>query len=247
MINNIYIKFLSIIINIIDSFNKKKIINFFKKNFTNKKLIIVDIGAHKGETIDTFIKNFDLEKIFAFEPNSMLFKDLINKKKFQKELIEINNLGVGEKSEIKELNIMRETSSSTFNELNLNNRYYDRKNFIINMFSSKKKLVERKQRIEIINLSHFIKKKKIGKIDLLKIDTEGYEYKILKGLEKTSLDNIDFIYFEHHYDLMIKKNYKFTDINDFLIKNNFFQVFKIKMYFRNTFEYIYKNLKKTIN
>ena len=44
---------------------------------------------------------------------------------------------------------------------------------------------------------------------MLKIDTEGYEFNILKGLTKQLLKKINFIYFEHHYDLMIKKNYDF--------------------------------------
>ena len=37
------------------------------------------------------------------------------------------------------------------------------------------------------------------------------------------------------------KGYKFKDINDFLLQNNFKQIFKIKMPLRKTFEYIYKN------
>ena len=81
MINKIYLKFLGIIINIIDAPNKRKILNFFKKHFINKEIIIIDIGAHKGETIELFKKNFNLKKIFAFEPNNKLFLDLINKKK----------------------------------------------------------------------------------------------------------------------------------------------------------------------
>ena len=37
---------------------------FLKKNFQDKKLLIIDIGAHKGETIDIFTQNFNLYKIF---------------------------------------------------------------------------------------------------------------------------------------------------------------------------------------
>ena len=46
--------------------------------------------------------------------------------------------------------------------------------------------------------------------------------------------------FEHHYDNMIIKKYTFSDINDFLKKNNFDQIFKSKMPFRKSFEYIYR-------
>ena len=46
--------------------------------------------------------------------------------------------------------------------------------------------------------------------------------------------------FEHHYDNMIKKNYTFSDINSLLVKNNFQLIYKSKMPFRKTFEYIKK-------
>ena len=43
---------------------------------------------------------------------------------------------------------------------------------------------------------------------------------------------------------MIKKNYKFSEIHEFLSENDFYRVFKIKMPLRKSFDYIYK--KKTI-
>ena len=79
---------------------------------------------------------------------------------------------------------------------------------------------------------------KIPKIDFLKIDTEGYEMKVLLGLGK-EFKKVSIIMFEHHYDNMIIKNYKFKDINQLLKKNNFYQIYKYKMPFRKTFEYIY--------
>ena len=90
-----------------------------------------------------------------------------------------------------------------------------------------------------VSLSNYINKKNINKIDFIKIDTEGYEYYVLKGLQnqfrKTKL-----ILFEHHYDNMLIKNYKFSDIHSFLLKNNFRQIYKYKMAFRKTFEYVYE-------
>ena len=38
--------------------------------------------------------------------------------------------------------------------------------------------------VKTIKLKNFIEKNKIKKIDLLKIDTEGHEFQVLKGLEK---------------------------------------------------------------
>jgi len=76
----------------------------------------------------------------------------------------------------------------------------------------------------------------------MKIDTEGYELEILLGLEN-KIKLVDIIMFEHHYDNMIKKNYTYNDIHELLIKNNFKKIYKSKMPFRKTFEYIYINEK----
>ena len=51
--------------------------------------------------------------------------------------------------------------------------------------------------------------------------------------------------FEHHYDDMIKKTYKYSDIKKILNDNDFEQIYKIKMPFRKTFEYIFINTNKT--
>jgi len=75
----------------------------------------------------------------------------------------------------------------------------------------------------------------------LKIDTEGFEYNILKGMEKDDFNMVRFIYFEHHYDLMIDKKYKFHDINKLLKEYNFSLKYKLKMKFRKSFEYIYES------
>ena len=89
-------------------------------------------------------------------------------------------------------------------------------------------------------MSKIIQENKINKIDILKIDTEGFEFNVLRGVNKIDYDKINYIYFEHHYDLMINKGYTFSEINSFLVKNNFKKIFKVKMKFRKSFEYIYE-------
>ena len=65
--------------------------------------------------------------------------------------------------------------------------------------------------------------------------------KVLEGLIPNQ-KIVRFIYFEHHYDNMILKNYKFKNINNILLKYGFKKVYKSKMTFRKSFEYIYENL-----
>ena len=244
MLNKIYIKFLSIIIYFVDIQNKKKIINFFKKKLIKKSLIIIDVGAHVGETINLFYNNFSIENILAFEANPIVFKKLEKKiKKINnKNKISLFNLGLGEKEESKVLTIFNDTSSSTYNIIDEKTEYYKRKNKFLSLFS--KNILQKKISTNILPLSKINKVNNLKNIDILKIDTEGYELNILKGIYKDHFNKIKYIYFEHHYDLMIKKNYKYSDIKIFLNKNNFYLAFKIKMKLRKTFEYIYENKNK---
>ena len=242
--NKILINLFSFLISIVDYRNKKKIINYFKKKFNNQLLDIIDIGAHKGETIDLLLKNFKINKIYAFEPNKNLFSVL--KKKFDKlnNNVMIYNIGIGQKKEYKNLNIMVDSSSSTFNNINRKSNYFKRKQRIFNFFFENTEFIRSQQQIEVNKLSNIIDIQKINKVDLLKIDTEGYEYNVLKGIKNEDFKKIKFIYFEHHYDLMINKEYKYSDIHFFLKNKNFLLKHKLKMNFRKSFEYIYENSEK---
>ena len=233
----------NIILKFIDFFYQKKIITFFKKKSNLEYNVIIDVGAHKGETILNFLKNFKIKNIYSFEASSKTYKYLdINvkkiRKKYNKTNIEIFNTGVGNSSEQKIFNELPDSNSSTFNLIDQDSSYFKRKNRILSFFFKKNFFIT-KNFVSQIKLSEFIEKKDIKNIDILKIDTEGYEFEVLKGLGK-DIQLVKFIYFEHHYDNMIKKNYKFSDIHDFLSTNGFQRAFKVKMPLRKSFDYIYE-------
>ncbi len=221
-----------------DYFHKKKIINNLKKIIPNGYLkVILDVGAHEGESIELFLKNFKVDLIISFEPSKFTFKKLLKnsenlKNKFINTNIHLENFAVGNIDSDIELNYLNETSSSTLRELNVNSKYFKKKE---NLFG---KLINKKITVKQINFNKYLEKKDLKKIDLLKIDTEGYELEVLKGL-KDLISKVSIILFEHHYDNMIIKNYKFSDINQLLRNNGFKRAYKFKMPFRKTFEYIY--------
>jgi FkbM family methyltransferase len=229
--------FFDFLTNIIDYTNKLKVLNFLKKKFNQNLINVIDIGGHKGETINFFLKNFNVNKIYVFEPNHQLFENLI--RKFSNQNAFIFNYGVGFQNEEKILNISIDSASSTINKINTNTNYYKRKKKILT-FGKKMPYFIGTQKIKVINLSEFLLSKE-SRIDILKIDTEGYELNILKGISKEDFKKIKLIYFEHHYDLMIAKGYKFSDINKLLKNNNFTLKHKLRMKFRKSFEYIYES------
>ena len=235
-----FINLIRLLLNFFDNFQQKKIIDFFKKQ-SIKKLVLFDVGAHHGETVFLFHRNFNIRKIYCFEASNQNFRILKNniKKKKLTDICKLNNLAAGEVKKSFFINQTRETSSSTINEFNKNSHYLKKKIKILNF--NKVEDFYKKIPIKIIKISDYINENKISKIDILKIDTEGYELKVLKGLNPNQ-KIVRFIYFEHHYDNMIVKNYTFKDINNILLKYGFKKVYKSKMTFRKSFEYIYKNL-----
>ena len=111
-----------------------------------------------------------------------------------------------------------ESSSSTINQLNKGTQNILKKN--LESFECKKKIFLSKIPITILTLDSFVEKNNIENIDLIKIDTEGYELNVLKGLSKL-VKKVKLIYFEHHYDDMIIKDYKFRDIHKLLNDKGF--------------------------
>lgn len=221
---------------------QKKWIKFLKTNKYNDFKILIDIGAHKGESIKLFSKNFIIKKIISFEASPINFEFLKkkideNKQEYNNTEIVLENIALGAENKIIEFNQFNESSSSTIKDINKESKYYKRKFRLINFLNNKKTF--QKIKIKVLKLKDYIEKNNIKKIDFIKIDTEGYEFEILLGLEN-KIKLVDIIMFEHHYDNMIKKGYTFENINKLLIKNNFNKIYKSRMPFRKTFEYIYK-------
>ena len=178
--------------------------------------------------------------LFYLQPSKKNFEILKKKLNLNKKIKKINlfNFALGDSDKYSTINEAFESSSSTINEIDTSTKYFQRKKNILKIFDQNAKIS--KSEIEIKSSADFINNNNIQKIDFMKIDTEGYEYVILKNLEN-NLKNIGLILFEHHYDLMIIKNYKFNNINNLLLKNNFKKIYKSKMKFRKSFEYIYLN------
>ncbi len=237
----LYSKLVITVLNFLDYFQQKKIIKFINNKFS-KPITVFDVGAHYGETIKLFSNKLKIKKIYSFEASPKNFK-ILNKNfiKYRSEKIKIYNFGLGDKISNSFINQAIESSSSSINKLNKDSKYFMKKLKILNI--KNKDLFSHQIPIKIFTLDHFIENNEIENVDLLKIDTEGYEFNIIKGLSKYS-HKIKLIYFEHHYDDMIIKNYKFGDIHQLLNNKNFMMIKKSKMLFRKSFEYIYENQKK---
>ena len=65
-------------------------------------------------------------------------------------------------------------------------------------------------------------RKKINQIDLIKIDTQGYEDKVLEGCKRTfEKDNVKAIITEVMFDNVYEKYFSFSDIEKHILPFNF--------------------------
>ena len=83
-----------------------------------------------------FLNNFKVDEIYSFEPNPDLYEKLRKINKFKK-IYRIFNFRIGYRDEIKTLNIMTDSSSSTINSIDEDTEYFKKKK-ILSLFSSNK-------------------------------------------------------------------------------------------------------------
>lgn len=227
---------LGLILNKLDDLVQKKNLEVLKKNLPKRLNLYIDVGAHNGEMAEIVLKQFIIKKLFLFEPNPDCIKNL---KKIKKKNIKIFNYALGNIEKKVYLNIGHISSMSTINKIENKSFYTFLKKILIGLFYLKKNIYKKKILIKQIPLFKILKNNNINKIDFIKIDTEGYEYNVLKGL-KRYLDVVNILLLECHYDDSLIKNYNFETINKFLVKKNFRLISKNKMFFRKGYELIYK-------
>jgi FkbM family methyltransferase len=145
---------------------------------------VFDIGAR--EDLSFYYMKKDCE-YHLFEPNTKAVTILKNK---------INSLP---------------ESNITLNEFGLSNEnadncvyYEDSQSFAINPFH---KDVDTGQRYSLRTLDGYVTQHNISHIDFLKIDAEGFDYKIIQGGITTITSKVDYIQFEYWDDIK-----KYTDL-----------------------------------
>ena len=217
------------------NYKKLSFDDIYQIKIKTQKPIIFDVGANKGQSITRFKKIFPDCLIHAFEPIEKEFKNLQEMYSKDDSVI-LNNFAIGEKEEERDFYITVNTGNSSFNKLNLNTEWIKIRSKEYNTTSEG--YTKETKRTKIKTLDSYCKEKNIKKIDLLKIDTQGYEDKVLSGANEVLKNNIICaIEIELMFDNVYEKHLSFSDIEKYLIPNNFvFSALEPNGGFRNLFE-----------
>jgi FkbM family methyltransferase len=191
---------------------------------SSKKPIIFDIGGNVGEYSERILNLNSDSQIIIFEPSKKNY--IILNKKFKKyKNIKIENLGVSNKNGFAKLyhNIPGSPLASLY-----------KRSFL----GSKKVRMNGFEKIRITKIKNYMDKNNIKKIDLIKLDVEGYELECLKSLENR-INKVKVIQFEFGGCNIDTRSY-FRDFWIFFNNNKFdlyritpFNMFKLKNYSEN--------------
>ena len=189
----------------------------YKEILGEKNLVIFDVGANQGQSISRFDKLFNSKEIYSFEP--IEFEYLKMRDKYQNnEFVKINNYALGEKIEKKSFFINEYTGSSSFYDTQKDTEWCKLRSKQFNI--NPKNFTKEKKMVEIDTVDNYCQSNEIGKIDILKIDTQGYEDKVLLGASNMiNNKRIKFIEFEIIFSDIYSKTLSIGLIENIIGKN----------------------------
>lgn len=183
-----------------------------KSKLSHPLNIIFDVGANIGEVSTSFSFEFSNSSIYSFEPIKKTYEvleentaNLLNVKTFQ--------IAFGEEEgEI---------------EVELDSKYCSPQNSLLKTNLTPE---GNSEKVKVNTIDNFINENHIAQIDLLKIDTEGFEEKVILGAEK-SIDKgiVKLIYLEVGFSKTNKQNSNFLSIYQKLeeLDYSFFGIYEV--------------------
>jgi len=135
--------------------------------FVKPGYLCFDIGANMGSRVATFLSL--KARVIALEPQQKCVQEL--KKVFDKYDVTVIPKGVGSTNEVKEFFLADDPLVSSFNQewiKGMKDTHLQKKNW------------NKTEKIEIVTLDMLMKE--YGVPDFIKIDTEGFELEVIKGM-----------------------------------------------------------------
>jgi FkbM family methyltransferase len=167
--------------------------------------VIIDVGANTGQTVVTFKQAFPDSSIYSFEPSPATYKKLVEN---CKDTVSVKTWNVGVGSREASLELMEYDRSDMTSFLPPDN------------LSWAKPIGATK--VPVITLDSFAHEHALDFIHVLKSDTQGYDFEVLKGADRLMQENrIGLVFFEFIFGDMYQGLPKFDEVFRFLSERNF--------------------------
>lgn len=156
---------------------------------------VVDAGANVGQSVQKFRQAFPQAMIYAFEPVSSVYAKLLE------------NAG-----HLKQVQCLQSALGSEVGPARINIRRHDTTHTLVDVDDALAS-----EAVTVDTVDHFCARAKIPRIDLLKVDVEGFDLEVLKGgqgLLKSGA--IEFVLVECGFTPGDARHVLFDSIRDYL-------------------------------
>jgi FkbM family methyltransferase len=160
------------------------------------RALILDVGANTGQSVKRYRKAFPSSIIHSFEPSQRIFDQLKTNVAGQDGVFAWN-CAVG---------------SAVGRKTFLENTHSDMSSFLELSKTGWGKIVKESV-VEVTTVDQFISDHHIDRVDILKSDTQGYDFEVIKGAEQAMRRNaVGLLYFEFIFSEMYKDLPRFDEV-----------------------------------
>ena len=167
--------------------------------------IVFDIGANIGNMAFKFAQLAQKGRVYAFEPTRYAFNKLLTNIELNQELsrrIVPLQLFVSEHSENKH-------TIKAYSSWRIDGKYAD-------AHPLHGGIIKPAESVAAVTIDDFCREKEINRLDLIKIDTDGHEYSILRGAQKSLGRFLPYIIFEIGIYVMEERGISFEQYYEYL-------------------------------
>jgi FkbM family methyltransferase len=207
-------------------FNREKTLKYLIKDHSP---VIFDVGANNGGSLEEFKSWWPDSEIHCFEPQEECWKDLDSRaSNYFEDTVFVNKFAIGSESSSNNIFYTHEINSgvSGFNKINLKSKDSVHLQNLINNESDQVKEYENSlnhgRNVDIVRMDEHIETLNnfANHIDLLKIDTQGFEPQVLEGFG-SKLSCVDVIITELMFYDYYERSLSFSDIEKYLLPAGF--------------------------
>ena len=162
---------------------------------------IFDVGANVGQTSADFIHTFPKARIFAFEHIQETYQKLVNNMQRYPQVTCVNN-ALGEKEGTATVHLQPDSQCNSLNKPN-----------------NQPSELGTTEQVDITTILDFCRAKEIERIDLMKVDTGGYDAKVILGAgQMLRAGKIRFIFSEIGLDPNDQLHSNFIELANLLVR-----------------------------
>jgi FkbM family methyltransferase len=205
-------------------FDREKTIKYLIKDSCP---FVLDIGANVGTSLEEFKSWWPDAVVHSFEPQFECWEPLRRlAAKFPNGSAVVNPYAVGNIASKHETFYSHEINSgvSGFNKINLQSKDSIHLNKLAGsdskLLADYQKSLNHERMVEVVRLDDYLASLGVVRVNLLKIDTQGFEPQVLEGLG-VRLPDVDVVIAELMFYDYYERSLSFSDIERFLIPAGF--------------------------